>query len=152
MKTNYFSSVAAFILLLWLTACGNNQTSIPSFPVSMQVDLVQYNDLAAYGAMRTFITPPSGLDALGFGGVLVVHTLNMDADTYCAFDLACPYEAQRTVRVEPQDDKTVKCPQCGSVFRVIDGTGFPSSGVSKNKLRQYAVTYDANLKKLYVRN
>ncbi|MGC9151860.1 MAG: hypothetical protein ACP5F6_08905 [Microbacter sp.] len=117
-------------------SCNTNTTTIPLAPVNLQVNLLQQTNLTAIGSYQSYITPNSGLEALGFGGILVVHTLD---DTYAAFDLACPYEAQQNIRVVVQPDLTAKCPVCGSVYRIMDGTGWPISGPSRHKLQQYHV-------------
>jgi nitrite reductase/ring-hydroxylating ferredoxin subunit len=56
--------------------------------------------------------------------------------------LCCPYEKRRDIRVEPQKDGTVKCPQCGSVYDVFDGNGtvgigYVKSGPSEDNLQVY---------------
>jgi hypothetical protein len=132
-------------LLLLLVACGDNKTSIPVMPVSMQINLLQEPSLLSLGATKAYTKVQTGLDAIGFGGVLIVHTYD---DAYCAFDLACPYEVKNTVRVEVQTDLSAKCPECGSRYRIVDGSGWVIEGVSKEKLKQYHVYPSGNY--LYV--
>lgn len=134
---SFWSKIGCNLLLVGLLfGCTTNTTTIPITPVQLQVNLLQATNLTAIGSTQSYITPSTGLEYLGFGGILVVHTLN---DSYCAFDLACPYEAQQNVRVVVQPDLTAKCPVCGSVYRIMDGTGWPISGPSRHKLRQYNV-------------
>ncbi len=134
---HFFAKTGVGVLLLGLLfGCNTNTTTIPLAPVQLQVNLLQATNLTAIGSTESYITPSTGLEYLGYGGILVVHTLS---DNYCAFDLACPYEAQQTVRVVVQPDLTAKCPVCGSVYRIMDGTGWPISGPTRHKLKQYNV-------------
>lgn len=134
---NRWIKESIILLLPWiLLSCNTTQTTIPLVPVSLQVNLLQQTNLTAIGSYQSYITPTTGLEALGFGGILLVHTLN---DTFAAYDLACPYEAQPNIRVVVQSDLTAKCPVCGSVYRIMDGTGWPISGPSRHKLQQYHV-------------
>jgi nitrite reductase/ring-hydroxylating ferredoxin subunit len=111
-------------------------------PVSMQLNLVGADvALQSLGAYKTYTKVSTGLEALGFGGILVIHAYD---DSYYAFDLACPYEVQSTVRVEVQSDLSAKCPQCGSRYRIIDGTGWRIEGPSEEKLKQYHVYPSGN--------
>jgi nitrite reductase/ring-hydroxylating ferredoxin subunit len=124
----------SFLGMAW--SCNTNTTTIPFAPVNLQVNLLQQTNLTAIGSYQSYITPNTGLEALGFGGILVVHALD---DTFEAFDLACPYEAQQNIRVVVQPDLTAKCPVCGSVYRIMDGTGWPISGPSRHPLQKYHV-------------
>jgi nitrite reductase/ring-hydroxylating ferredoxin subunit len=129
------------LFLALLFGCATDTSTIPLAPVSLQINLLQVTNLTAIGATESYITASTTSEELGYGGLLVVHTLN---DTYCAFDLSCSYEALQTVRVEVQSDLTAKCPVCGSVYRIMDGTGWPISGPSRHKLKQYHVYPDGN--------
>jgi nitrite reductase/ring-hydroxylating ferredoxin subunit len=134
------------LFLLLLSSCDSTKSTIPTEPVSLQVNLLQYTSLLSLGATMSFITSTT-TTSLGFGGVLVVHTLD---DTYAAFDLACPYEAVDTIRVAVQSDLTVKCSHCGSRYRITDGSGWVISGPSTQKLKSYSVYPSNNY--LYVTN
>jgi nitrite reductase/ring-hydroxylating ferredoxin subunit len=118
-------------------------------PVSMQLNLIGADvSLQSLGAYKTYTKVSTGLESLGFGGILVVHA--MVDDSYYAFDLSCPYEVQRTVRVEVQPDLSAKCPECGSRYRIMDGSGWRIDGPSKEKLKQYHIYPSGNY--LYVTN
>lgn len=60
-----------------------------------------------------------------------------------AYDLACPVERQRNVRVVYNpDDLRARCPQCGSVYDVSEFYGSPVSGPAYDRkfaLRRYNV-------------
>lgn len=47
-------------------------------------------------------------------------------DNFVAFDMACPYEIKRDVRVAVDMSGVAVCSVCGSKFDVGYGTGMPS--------------------------
>jgi hypothetical protein len=91
--------------------------------------------------------PRSGLDKLGYGGILVVHgidEINGGSINLCAYDMACPVEASRNARIAPINLNqtgiptavTAKCSKCGAIYDLMSGA--PQSG-SKYYLRAYQV-------------
>ena len=96
-------------------------------------------------AYKTYIVgQTSGLaasDMTGFGGVLVYHGLGGIA----AYDLACPYEMKRTVRIEVAEDgiKAV-CPQCGSEFGIFENAGAVLKGPATQGLKIYQTYQNGN--------
>jgi nitrite reductase/ring-hydroxylating ferredoxin subunit len=91
-----------------------------------------------------------GKELVGFGSVLVVHTMQGE---YKAFDLACPKEANSAIRVYIDDDYNAVCPECGSKFEVIlnSSSGMCIEGSAKYPLRYYLVIGSGS-NKLIVRN
>jgi nitrite reductase/ring-hydroxylating ferredoxin subunit len=86
-------------------------------------------------------------ERIGFGGVLVVHTIT---GAYVAFDRACPYEANSTVTIQVDEDVlNAICPRCGTVYDIATFPGAPN-GKSEHYLRQYSVTENGS--RLFVRN
>lgn len=74
----------------------------------------------------------------GFGGVLLVTAID---NIPLAYDLACPVEIKRNVRVNfnPETRRAV-CPKCHSEFDVCEFGGSPVSGEAKDRkwaLRRY---------------
>jgi nitrite reductase/ring-hydroxylating ferredoxin subunit len=139
--------LAILLFALALSGCDHYKSSIPDMTVSLQVNLLSDITLRTIGSTLSYTTAISGLQSLGFGGILVVHTYD---DAYCAFDLACPYEVSQTTRVEVQSDLTAVCPVCGSKYRIMDGTGWVINGPSKEKLKMYHVYPSDNY--LYITN
>lgn len=84
--------------------------------------------------------PYTALDRTGYGGLLLVTDVLGEV---LAYDLACPYEARSTVRVEvPDGELYAKCPVCGSTYDIFTNFGKPSSGPSADKgysLTRYSV-------------
>jgi hypothetical protein len=117
-------------------SCEKEQHSdIPYAPVKLTLypeDMIQ---LAGSLSCLSFTQPKYAGDQLGYGGILVVHGWNYG--TYYAYDLACPVEAQRNIRIRPDSSGTATCDHCHSIFNIADG-GYPQSG-TKLRLTQYAI-------------
>jgi len=134
-----------FLILITclLLSCDSPVISpVPSFPVNLELNINHLDsDLVPALAAKSFTEPRLSTDRLGFGGVLVVngHGNNGILNLF-AFDLACPYEVDRNVIVIPDDMGKARCPQCGSVYITMWGTGMPEKeSVSKYPLRSFAV-------------
>lgn len=73
--------------------------------------------------------PYSDYSATGFGGVLLVRTVNSDC---MAYDLACPVEhSPQTLVYVDAETNYAKCPRCGSVYDVFaldSAPGYPLGG------------------------
>lgn len=129
--------------MLGFQSCNTvNDDRIPSFPVSINLaspDVWTVYGVSGYGSYRTFIKPlrvPSNFPYTektytGYGGVLLVCGVNQftnEAGVPLAYDLACPVEVKPDVRVKMEAEgltAVAVCPQCGSKFDVIEGSGGP---------------------------
>ena len=135
--------VILFFAVGLLFACDHPIISpVPSALVSLKIDLNNYDsDLIPALAAKSFTKPRLATDRLGFGGVLVVHGYNSNGVLdYLAYDLACPHEVDRSVRIVPDDEGKARCPKCGSVYITMWGMGTPeAASVSKYPLRSYQV-------------
>ena len=76
----------------------------------------------------------------GFGGVLLVTGID---NTPLAYDLSCPVEIKRNIRVQfNPDTRIATCPVCHSEYDVCEFGGSPISGDAKRHrwgLRPYVV-------------
>jgi hypothetical protein len=138
MKTKMF---LFFFVVFFFSACEKELYSpIPNTSVYLTIDLsLQDAGLIPALATKTFTQPRTGTDRIGFGGVLVINGYSANgATTLYAYDLACPVEADRNVKVVPDNIGKAKCPECGAVYNTAYGTGAPES-VSKYPLKSYAV-------------
>lgn len=126
-----------------LTACHDtvDTSRIPYAPV--YVDLSTQGIWDTYGVHgfsqgRTFINTGTSADKqptnfqystlsyTGYGGLLLVADLE---NLPLVYDLACPVERKRTVRVTyDRDTQLATCPKCGSEFNVCEHNGSPVSG------------------------
>jgi len=116
-------------------------TSIPNTAVYIELWMdTRDSDLKANLAYKTITQPRSALEKTGFGGILVINGMGENPINLFAYDLACPVEGQRTVRVVPdKSGVTATCPKCGAVFTIATGTGAPQSG-TKYFLKSYSVS------------
>jgi len=129
-------------------------TTIPSAQVNLEIWLTtRDSELNTNLAYKSITQARSALDKLGFGGVLVINGMGDSPVNLYAYDLSCPVEAQRDVKVIPDNLSssssavstavTATCPKCGTVFTIATGTGAPQSG-TKYSLRSYRVVNNGN--------
>lgn len=151
---------AAIITVVALSSCDTvNDERIPSLPVNINLSPTAMWDaygVTAFGSSRRFVPQlhePSGFawldrSAAGYGGVLLVCGINpftSEAAVPVAFDLSCPVERQPDVRVRMQPTETFPeavCPECGSVYDVIERGGVATAGPALSDrygLRRYEV-------------
>ena len=137
-------------------------TTIPNYEVLLELKLATLDfELNTNLAYKTITQPEAGrpgLSKFGYGGVLVINGFGESLVNLYAFDLACPEEAQRNIRVVPDNMSssssavatatTATCPKCGAVFNIAYGTGAPQSG-SKYYLRSYKVSGNGMLNSTY---
>ena len=115
---------------------------IPAAPVNIGFTTVaQWNIYGVAGAMdyKRFIRdekvpanyPWTAMTYTGFGGILLVSDVMGQPHAY---DLACPYERQRNVRVEIDTEKMLaRCPDCESEYDVFSLNGAPVSGIAAKR-------------------
>jgi len=118
-------------------------------PVWLDVELVSVPGLRVLGGFAEFTLPRYATEYLGYGGVLVYHTID---DRYCAFDMSCPYEAKPDVRVHCDNTGIARCDSCKSAFYVGDGNAFLIDGSARFPLKRYTVYHNAVLGKVVVTN
>ena len=114
-----------------VVSCGDDyHSNIPFALVDFQINLDIDKELI--GGYKVFEKPRNATDKIGYGGLLVIDLLT----EYKAYDLACPNEASRAVRIVPNSDRQAVCPKCNSKFDLQNG--FVISGTKYN-LQQYKV-------------
>lgn len=144
--------LALVALIVGATGCDKvDDERIPPYPVYIQ--FATQADWTVYGvsgacSYKYFIKenrtpsnfPWTALTETGFGGILLVTDIHGDPH---AFDLACPVEAQRDVRVVVDTElQKARCPKCHSIYDIFTNYGLPVEGeaLSKNyALRHYHV-------------
>lgn len=141
----------ALVVIATLAACTtDNQNRIPIAPV--RLTFLSPGEWQLYGVSgaldyKTFIKPdvkPDGffytaMSETGYGGVILVgNTIGEPM----AYDLSCPVEAQRTIRVFINPEKNIaQCPKCGSTYNIFY-SGEPLSGEAtqlRYSLKRYRV-------------
>jgi nitrite reductase/ring-hydroxylating ferredoxin subunit len=120
-------------------ACSDNfNSSIPDYAVYIERNInLEALDLRTIGGYKTYTTIEEYGDAIGYGGVMVIYGFN---ENYYAFDMACPYEINRGIRVRPNSAGTAVCDSCGSVFSIGYGSGNRLSGPAKEGLKRYHIS------------
>lgn len=85
----------------------------------------------------------------GYGGVLLTCDVNSEPQ---AFDLSCPVERLRDVRISiDREENLARCSKCGSTYDVFairgEGPGAPASGPARTDgyaLRAYRVLFNVD--------
>lgn len=135
------SCLSTIILGLILSSCSPIQkSSIPNLPVFYEVffDSAEGRALLPPGGIITLTTAKLEAQRLGFAGLIVVHSLDQEGGFH-AFDIACPVEAQRNVRLQISDTYEAVCPMCKSHYTLLHSSGAPVSGPSREALLRYHV-------------
>lgn len=145
--------ISLLILFCALSCSKTEHSYFPIWKVSLELDLTfEDKELNGIGNYKTYIrgkTPGIGaMEYTGLGGILVrCNGIN----EYRAYDLACPYEKNATVRIEVDElGISAICPKCGSTFNLVDGPGILIQGPADRGLKQYQTALSGT--KLYVTN
>jgi hypothetical protein len=163
-----FLRMKKIVLFLLLFACLSSscdeeiQSTIPNAPVSLNVDLNLADYRLKSNTAYEMITQPRIVsDKLGYGGLLIINGMGIETVNLFAYDLACPVEVQRNVRIVPNNMSssgsdilmaiTATCPKCGAVFNIANGYGSPESG-TKLFLKSYKVVQKIKDIQYYVIN
>ena len=135
MKRRFFSLV---VVLLAAAACDKPQFNpVGNWEVRFTIVLRAIDDDLLISPSAKIITKPRAkTDKLGLAGLILSRDVYGELH---AFDLACPHEALRDVKVE-LDGVLVKCPKCGSIYDLSYGFGNRLSGPSVYDLKRYEVT------------
>ncbi len=129
-------------LFLSLLTCSDEapHDSIPFAPVNFQIDLkVLDHSLQNPLTYKIFTEQDRRYeeDRFGFSGVMVVS--NATATELYAYDLCCPYEKRREIRIVPDEYGTATCENCGSSFATLYGLGTVQHGPATQSLQRYNV-------------
>ena len=131
------------ILFTLLAGCTDYVSSIPDREVYLKRN-INTEKLTPFGAYLYITEPVLAVDRIGFGGILIYHSLDVNK-SYYAVDLACPKEANPKVRISPPNDLGLcKCDSCGEVYDMSFGQGTPTKGIAKEPLRHYTTRQDEN--------
>lgn len=148
------SLIIAFALCVMQSCTQIDDDQIPSMPVSINLSdagLWNIYGVNGFGIYRNFIKDlgePSGYHYTegtytGYGGVLLIGGMdpfNNDTDVPLAYDLSCPVECKRNIRVyiDPESLEAV-CPTCGSRYDVTMQGGAAVSGSAYNHKPRYGL-------------
>ncbi|MDR0507357.1 MAG: hypothetical protein LBH32_11185 [Dysgonamonadaceae bacterium] len=138
--------IGTFVFLLHQSCADEVFSPIPNAPVNLILYLHSEDSiLNSPLAYKIFIDKRFADDQLGYGGILVVSN-GIDSNgeiSLFAYDLACPVEVNKTIKIAPDDTGKATCAKCKSVYYIADGNGAPISG-SKYPLKVYKVSPRGN--------
>lgn len=152
LKSKKYNWIKRLLLFAACLPCACHDTyisSIPNYPVYLEINIsTEYPHFVPSNIYSYLIFEEQRYltDKIGYAGVLVF--IGGD-EKYYAFDLACPNEAKRTVKVE-MDGIFAVCPECGEAYDLSSGLGVPTKGICTEGLKRYATT--AVNGKVYVKN
>lgn len=122
--------IAAIIFVA--TSCSDDTigSTIPFAPVNFTIDLDGFDNILKNPLSYKIFTEDDrryNSDRFGYAGFFVVSDA-AGAALY-AYDLCCPYEGSREVKVVPDAEGRAICPQCGSIYITMYGSNFPNYGM-----------------------
>ena len=141
MKRIFF----CLVVLLVMSCNKVNVSNVPYAPVYLELDL-QFKDTDLVGSLNfKEITSEAGQNygtRLGYSGVLVVNgfSATTGGTQYYAYDLCCPHEGKKDIRVKADNTGWAQCPECGTKYEIAYGSGTPSDGPSEFALTKFNVT------------
>lgn len=134
-------------LITSFSACDKEiYNPIPYAPVYYTLNLnFLDNDLVPVLATKSITKPRTQVEKLGYGGLLIINGIGNNATTNLyAFDLTCPVEIDKKIKVIADNAGNATCQQCGEKYNIGSGTGIPTFGISKHPLKQYTVNNTGN--------
>lgn len=142
-------TILFFILLFSVASCVDEASSftVPYSRVYFQIDINGLDSDLTFFGHKTFVQGRTVGEQTGYGGLLAFRTI--DGNIF-AYDLCCPYEDNREVKVKPADSGKAVCPKCGSVFVTMYGLGTAESGPSNESLQIYSVRKNLNREGVFV--
>lgn len=140
VKREYITYIIILSIIV-LTACDqryNTYNPIPEMPVNYTLNIVRDAPiLMTQGGFISITEPNKSGQYIGYGGLLIFYGFD---NYYYAYDLSCPHECKKDVRVIPSMAGIAECPECKTKYDIGFGTGMPSGGESEYGLRRYTVT------------
>lgn len=73
-------------------------------------------------------------EGVGYSGMIIIN--GFDYNIY-SYDMCCPYEHKKAIKVRISDTGKATCDSCKTVYDLGYGIGNPESGPSKEALRRY---------------
>ena len=109
--------------------------TIPYARVNFKIDVVADN--IGYFDFALFESPRRAGESVGYAGLLIFRD---QGGQIFAYDLCCPKERSKSVKVVPNSTGEAVCPVCGSVYSIWTGFGNVVSGTSTLPLQKYSVS------------
>lgn len=80
-------------------------------------------------------------EGVGYSGMIIL--CGFDYSVY-SYDMCCPYEHKKSIKVRVSDTGKAICDSCKSIYDLGYGIGNPESGPSKESLRRYKTNQSGN--------
>lgn len=146
---SFFKCCFFLCCILFFNSCANETpiATIPFAPVNFKIDVV--TDKIDNFDYAIFDVPRRQNEYVGFSGLLIFGSYD---GRIFAYDLCCPNEDRKEIRVNPMDNGKAVCPVCGSVFVLMYGLGTPELGPAIEHLQRYSVIPGEQSGVFYVRN
>ena len=158
-RANAILLILSVFAALLLGACKRYKNDVPSYPVQMEMNLLQYPYATRFVAEGGFQTMTISLyrdyylrhtflnetidvprregSYVGYAGMLVWCDIYNE---FHACDLCCPHCLDKTMPVEV-DGQYAICPKCGEEFNLALGYATPTKGITKQPLRPFQIRY-----------
>lgn len=139
-KKGLIIALTAIFIMTGSQGCKDDYESIiPYVPVDFNLNKSNIIELNIEGGSYY-------LPNLGYGGIIVFKDMTDGPNPYLAFDATCTHEISPLYRVElTQGNVVAKCPECGSEFILMGGSGSPVKGPAVEPLKQYRTSYSGAL-------
>lgn len=146
MKQRNFTPIV-LVFFLMLSSCINDieDTNIPEVQIrqiSLNLELPECSPLKSIGVCIALEDISRYYKGVGYNGIMVLQS---SAGIYHAFDQCCTDNPEEKHRLTP-DGALAECPECSSVFLLLDGIGTRQSGPAPEEynLRKYNITRSGN--------
>lgn len=134
----FFSIIFSAYLCILISCVDEVQPyTIPFAPVYFNIDINGLDSDLTHFAHKTFTRGRTVGEQVGYAGLLIFRDAQGEI---FAYDLCCPHEDDKNIRVEPTDNGKAVCPKCGTVFVTMYGLGSVESGVANQSLQRYNVS------------
>lgn len=145
-KIKYLLFIVAFLSAF---SCAKEEPlyTVPYAPVYFRVDINGLDSDLTYFTHKSYLTGRTIGEQVGFGGLLVFRD---NEGKVFAFDLSCPNERLKDVRVVPADNGEAVCPKCKKKYVFWTGTGHEAQGGAP--LQRYRVLGSTQSGVFHIRN
>jgi nitrite reductase/ring-hydroxylating ferredoxin subunit len=112
-------------------------------PLNIQVYLSAHPSLNAVGGVDT-------ISNVGIKGLIIYHA----SAGFYAYERACTYDGTTNAgaKIALYNTFSARCPACGSVYTIADGSGSVTHSPATFALKQYTVNFDASSSILHITN
>ncbi len=146
---NKIKYIFFFVAFFSVFSCVKEEPlyTIPFAPVYFRIDINGLDSDLTHFTYKKYLSGRTIGEQVGYSGLLVFR--DSEGEIF-AFDLCCPQEDSREIRVEPEDNGEAACPVCGNRYVFWTGTGHEVSG--GESLQKYQVLGTTQSGVFHIRN